>query len=111
MSTALDTRTIVGDSVAVTEPNSWEEALVAEFTEAPDLTLEAFAAVDGERVWRYSYKWRVTCTNHKPMLDYVFAANPDEAVEKAYRLLEIPADQEVTVVRVSESTNKTWSLS
>jgi hypothetical protein len=97
--TALDTRTTVGDSVATTEGNSWEEAK----TPLADRT-------DVE--WRYSYKYKITrADGTKPMLDYVFASSFEDARVKAYDRLEIPEGEDIKVSRISETTNKTWSLS
>lgn len=88
----LDRQTVVSDSTA-TEGNSWEEAAT-------------------ETVWRYSYKYKITrADGSKPMLDYVFASSYEDARVKAYEKLEIPEGEDITISRISETTNKTWSLS
>lgn len=64
---------------------------------------------EGPKV-RNSYKYHVTCDTMKLMLDYVFADNEDEAHTKAYERLEIPADAEITVTRISDFTGLKWRL-
>lgn len=96
--TAVDTRTVIGDSVATSEGNSWEEA-----------TAEPVA--ETEKVWRYSYKFKIVPETTKPMLDYVFASTEEDARALAYERCGIPAGEPLTISRISETTNKTWSLS
>lgn len=63
-----------------------------------------------EPMSRWSHKWKVECEGHKPMLDYVFADNLEEATAKAYATLDIPADAVITVYRVNDVTNMKWRI-
>lgn len=63
-----------------------------------------------EREGRFSYKWKVECANHRPLMDYVFAANEDEAIQRAYERLEIPEGTELSVYRVNENNHLKFRL-
>lgn len=51
---------------------------------------------------RRSFKWHVDAPGADLMLDYVFADNADEAVTKAYDLLQISPEISISVQRIPD---------
>ena len=66
---------------------------------------EEIVATEPERKIRNSYKYRIKPSTTFLMSDVVYANDPLEAEAKGRERYEIPADETVEVVRLSEPDN------
>lgn len=67
------------------------------------------AKLDTEPVWRRSIKYKIVPQTTRLIMDYVFADNPDEAVERAIERLELDPNEPFEVHRINESSGVTGS--